>query len=281
MALIRYQPGAPLARYVECLWWSQRDRPEVFGEHMLPSGSVQMIFALHDVPILCLPSSSSGKSLTWSGGVVHGPQWTYYRSGAKPAGTTVGVSFRPGAAGNILGLPVSELTDCHVSADALWGARARELRERLLAAQGPSAAFRVLEAELSSRIHRPLLIHPAVAQALAHGTGGWGSSRVTEIQRQAGYSPRHFVALFRTAVGLTPKHYYRMKRFTAVLHGLAGGSAGGLAELAAVAGYSDQAHLTREFREFSGVSPTGYRPRDPTSVLHHRTREVFPGTAAR
>ncbi len=115
---------------------------------MLPSGSVQMIFALHDAPILCMPSSSSRDSLAWSGGIVHGPQWTYYRSGPKPTGTIVGVSFRPGAAGNILGLPVTELTDRHVPADALWGARASELREKLLAAPDPSAAFRVMEGEL-------------------------------------------------------------------------------------------------------------------------------------
>jgi AraC-like DNA-binding protein len=277
MALIRYRPHAPLDSCVECIWWSQRDRAEVFGEHMLPSGSVQMIFALHDAPILCMPSSSSGDALVWSGGILHGPQWTYYKSGPKPAGTTVGVSFRPGAAGNILGLPVTELTDRHVPADALWGARARELHEKLLAAQGPSAAFRVMEAELSARLHRPLLMHPAVAQALACRTGGWGPSRVAEVQRQAGYSPRHFIALFRAAVGLTPKHYYRIKRFTTALQSLASSNASGLADLAASAGYSDQAHLTREFREFSGVTPTQYRPRDPTSILHHRTYDTFSG----
>lgn len=275
MALIRYRPPAPLDRYVDCFWWSQRDRAEVFGEHMLPSGSVQMIFALHDAPILCMPSSSSRDSLAWSGGIVHGPQWTYYRSGPKPTGTIVGVSFRPGAAGNILGLPVTELTDRHVPADALWGARASELREKLLAAPDPSAAFRVMEGELSARLRRPLLMHPAIAQALACRTGGWGSSSVGEIQRQTGYSSRHFIALFRAAVGLTPKHYYRVKRFTTALQGLASGASRSLADLAVSAGYSDQAHLTREFREFSGITPTQYRPRDSTSILHHRTRGTF------
>ena len=98
----------------------------------------------------------------------------------------------------------------------------------------------------------------------------WASSRVAEIQRAAGYSPRHFIALFRAAVGLTPKHYYRVKRFTNVVRRLAEGKVESLADLSAEAGYSDQAHLTREFREFSGVSPTRYRPRGAASILHHR-----------
>jgi len=270
MEMIRHHPSAPLHHFVQCFWWSQRDRAESFAEHMLPSGSVQMIYPLHDVPILCAPSSASRNTLVWSAGIVHGPQWTYYQSGPKPAGVTVGVSFRPGAAGAMLGLPVTELTDRHVSIDALWGARGRELREQLQEAKGPSAAFQILEAEFRARLHGPLPIHPAVAQALACRSGGWQSSRVAEIQRRTGYSPKHFIALFRAAVGLTPKHYYRVQRFTAVLRGLAGNNPRGLADLAASVGYSDQAHLSREFREFAGVTPTRYRPRDATSILHHR-----------
>jgi AraC-like DNA-binding protein len=278
MQLIRYHPAAPLDRYVDCFWWSQRDRAQPFGEHMLPSGSVQMIHALHDAPIVCVPSTSSMGSQVWSAGIVHGPQWTYYRSGPKPPGITVGVSFRPGAAGAILGLPVTELTDRHVSIDALWGVRGRELREKLLEAKSTAAAFRILEADLSARLHRALPIQSALAPALVCRTGGWQASRVADLQRQTGYSPRHFIALFRAAVGLTPKHYYRIKRFTTVLQGLATSDSRSLADLAALAGYSDQAHLTREFREFSGVTPTHYRPRDPTSFLHHRAQDWSLGT---
>jgi AraC-like DNA-binding protein len=98
---------------------------------------------------------------------------------------------------------------------------------------------------------------------------GWGFTRIASVQRRAGYSPKHFIALFRDAVGLTPKHYYRIKRFTAALQTLAEGTGAGLAELAASLGYADQSHLTREFRDFAGITPTQYRPRGPGSVLHH------------
>jgi hypothetical protein len=52
MTLIRYRPAAPLDRYVECLWWSQREAPQAYGEHMLPSGRAQLVFALHEMPIV-------------------------------------------------------------------------------------------------------------------------------------------------------------------------------------------------------------------------------------
>jgi transcriptional regulator GlxA family with amidase domain len=85
---------------------------------------------------------------------------------------------------------------------------------------------------------------------------------------ETGYSHRRFVALFRGAVGLPPKLYCRILRFQAALHLLATPPPLPLAEVALAAGYSDQPHLNREFRELAGVSPGEYRAAAPTSLLH-------------
>jgi AraC-like DNA-binding protein len=268
MKIVRYRPRAPLDRYVEWLWWSHRDLPQLYCEHMLPSASTQLIFALNDEAYTW--QKSSGESSTvWTRGIVHGPQWGYFVSGPKPCGAVAGVSFRTSAAGAVLGLPITEITDRHVSIDALWGASGRSMRQRLLDADEPMAILRALEQELVSRLTRPLLIHPAIAHALADPVQGWGFTRISNVQRHTGYSPKHFISLFRDAVGLTPKHYYRVKRFTAVLQTIAGSAGSSLAETAASLGYADQSHLTREFRSFAGITPTQYRPRGIDSVLHH------------
>lgn len=275
MQLIRYRPAAPLDRYVECFWWSCREEPQDFGEHMLPTGRAQLIFLLHETPVLCRPPA--GRPLAWHGSVVHGPQSGYFRAGAKPAGAAVGVSFRPGAAGALLGAPVHELLDRHVGLDALWGARALELRQQLLDAASPPQMFRILETGLSARIHRCLLMHPAIACALApYPTSGVPPQTVAGLQRASGYSPRHFAALFRAAVGLTPKHYLRIRRFNAAAAALAAAGGPELSELAVACGYADQSHLTREFGELAGVTPARYFPWDPQRPLHHRDGAAVP-----
>jgi AraC-like DNA-binding protein len=269
MQMSRYRPAPPLDRYIECFWWSHRDEPLDDSEHMLPSGGAQLLFALHETPILCRPSSAEVSS-AWSGSVVHGPQSSYYVAGPKPKGGTVGVSFRPGAAGSVLGASMAELADRHVALEAIWGSRGVDLQHRLMSAADPKAMFRILEQSLSARIHRPLLIHPAVAHALAPRPADGSPARVAEVQRASGYSARHFISLFRSAVGVNPKQYYRIRRFNSVVRSMAAGDRPCLCDVAAAAGYSDQAHLTREFREFAGVAPTQYRPGGVDRPLHHR-----------
>ena len=271
MQLIRHRPAAPLDRYVHCFWWSRREDPQDYCEHILPSGAVQLLFALHQTPIICVPGQPSHPPIEWSGSVVHGPQWRYYVAGPKPRGGVAGVAFRQGAAGAVLGVPAAELADCHVTLDSLWGRRGQSLHEQLMAAKDPLSVFQALEQSLIARIQRPLLMHPAVANALSPRWSAEPSVRIADIQRGTGYSPRHFIALFRAAVGLTPKHYYRIRRFNQVARCLASRADFDLAEVAAELGYSDQAHLTREFRELSGVAPTQYRPAGADRVLHHRS----------
>jgi transcriptional regulator GlxA family with amidase domain len=135
--------------------------------------------------------------------------------------------------------------------------------------------FQILQQSLSARIRHPLFMHPAVAHALRACSPTWSPARVADVQRDVGYSPRHFIALFRAAVGLTPKHYYRVQRFNNVARRLASGSDRDLADIAAAVGYSDHAHLTREFRELSGVAPTQYRPGGADRILHHRASDAL------
>ncbi len=270
MHLIRYRPAPPLDCFIECLWWSHRDEPLKYREHMLPSGTGQLIFALHETPMSC-GSPAAPDSIAWAGSIVHGPQSSYYLAGPKPRGGAIGVAFRPGGAGALLGASMSDLAEHHVSLETLWGPRGVDLHHRLLEAAKPQEALRILELSLRRQIHRALLIHPAIAQALVLHPGDESpSARVAHVQRASGYSPRHFIALFRAAVGLKPKHYYRIRRFNFALRRLAADPGRPLGDIAALAGYADQAHLTREFRELAGIAPTQYRPQGVDRPLHHR-----------
>jgi AraC-like DNA-binding protein len=81
------------------------------------------------------------------------------------------------------------------------------------------------------------------------------TSEVGAVVKESGYSHRGLLAMFRRAMGLTPKRYLRVLRMQRVLRrvGLAP-----WADIALDAGFSDQAHFVREFRGITGVTPTEY-----------------------
>ncbi|HEX4157740.1 MAG TPA: helix-turn-helix transcriptional regulator [Rhizomicrobium sp.] len=275
MSAVKHRPAPPLDKLVECLWWSERNAPLDAVEHMLPTGAAYVVFPLHDLPMACRAASPGREVFQWKRGIAHGPQSGFYMSGPKPAGAVAGIALQPGAAEAIIGIPSSELAGQHVMMNALWGPRADILHERLCEAARPTAVFQILEQELLGRLRQPLLIHPAVAHALQRARRA--RVRVDDIRRELNLSPRHFIDLFHTAVGLTPGRYYRVRRFARILLAVAQNGPGHMADLAAEAGYSDQSHLIREFREHAGMTPTQYRPVDLASPHHHSAERCDPG----
>lgn len=78
---------------------------------------------------------------------------------------------------------------------------------------------------------------------------------VAATARRLHVSERRLRALFADGVGLSPKHFARIRRVRTVL---ANASEQRWANVAAVAGYYDQSHMTTEFRHLMGVSPAAF-----------------------
>jgi len=175
-----------------------------------------------------------------------------------PDSSVCGVRFLPGKARGFLRIPADELTDISVPLDVLLGA-ARELERRLSECQSGSDRARLLAASL-----RPPGSPPSpVQRAIGAMTDARGVVDLDAISRQANLSPRQFRRRCLEESGLTPKHLCRILRFRHALN-LAWREAHDWAGIAADAGYFDQAHLIRDFREFTG--------RSPMAVFSNRTR---------
>src|SRR5262249_59691377 len=82
-----------------------------------------------------------------------------------------------------------------------------------------------------------------------------GRACVGALAESAAWSPRQLEREFRRRVGLSPKALSRIARFQNLLRLALRHPTRNWAELAADAGYADQAHMTREFRALSGATP--------------------------
>jgi AraC-like DNA-binding protein len=170
----------------------------------------------------------------------------------------MGVLFKPGGMFPFFGAPLGELHNLNVPLDALWGSAAHELRDRLLDARTANARFRILEQFLVKQADPARDRHPAVRYALRKLQGGPQDRTISEVTKQTGLSSKWFIELFRAQVGLAPKVYCRLRRFQTALTLIGRRQQLDWAGLALECGYYDQAHFIRDFRAFSGLSPTAY-----------------------
>jgi len=262
-------PHPLLARFVKTAWVSQPAaagaHPAPAREHVLPTGLMHLVFRLSGPGVRIFDNAADGKGRPPGQALVGGPRAGFYAKDLSAPSHSVGVQLLPGAAQALLGLPADELAGQHVSLQDLWGSRAGLAHEQLLATATPQDTLRRLEALLLQRLRASPArgAHPLVVQALRQFEAGMS---VEEAVARSGYSHRQFIRLFSQAVGLGPKLYCRVRRFQKALPMLQGPM--GLAAVAMEAGYSDQPHLSREFREFAGLTPEQYRQARPASANH-------------
>ena len=86
-----------------------------------------------------------------------------------------------------------------------------------------------------------------------------GQTPIRALARSIGWSERHFIKQFRAYFGVRPKATARRLRFSYAFDLLSTYPTGDLSTIAAQAGFSDQSHMTREFRDFSGLTPAVLR----------------------
>lgn len=142
--------------------------------------------------------------------------------------------------------------------DDVWAPGDEPLRERLLTLPpSPEEVLLELETALVSRAGAGLAMDPGVAWSIAALPRG---VTVRSVVDGLWLTPRRFISRFEAHVGLKPKTFARIQRFQKAL----GLRQQGLdwSAVAAVARYSDQAHLIHDFREFTGTTPTAYQPPD-------------------
>jgi len=214
--------------------WSADAAEEDRVTHVLPDGCIDLVWAEHRM-FVAGPDTAAR--------AVHTPPGVVY----------VAVRFAPGQAPALLGVPAEELRDAQPELDDVWPGRGRRLAERVTdAGHRPAALAEALRAEFVRSGYEPDRVAREVAARLGRG------DPVEDVAWAVGLSPRQLRRRSLAAFGYGPKTLGRVLRLGRAVALVRDGVA--LAEVAAAAGYADQAHLTRDVRALAGVTP-GNLPR--------------------
>jgi AraC-like DNA-binding protein len=253
MKYAEYPVAASLADRVECVWFAEdpgaaagHDEPE----RVLPDGCAEWIFHLGQ------PYSDGAGRLQPRSFVV-GPTTRPIEIAPTGPVATLGVRFRPGGARGVLP-PLRLLSAGLPTPEEMWDAEGRGVQEEVGNGRDMASRLGALKRFLENRLRRAR--SPGGASRLPAAVdlvlGSRGRLAVAAIADRVACSRRQLEREFAEGVGLSPKELSRVARFQNVLRLAARRPGASWADLAARCGYSDQAHLVREFKALSGATPT-------------------------
>lgn len=235
----------------------------------LPSRHLTFIITLDgtvDIATMPDPTQPPGSFTTLVGGL-HATPALISHDGYQHG---IQLHLTPLGARVLLGLPAGELASTVVELGTLLGPVAIELLERLRSASTWTDRFGQLD-QVLSRIARQRDGPAAqLTWAWRRLTASHGRVEVATLAREVSWSRRHLSARFRLEFGLTPKVTGRVMRFEVARRLLRATHRPGLADVAARAGFYDQAHLHREWRELAGCTPSRWLAEEFPSVHDSR-----------
>jgi AraC-like DNA-binding protein len=193
---------------------------------------------------------------------VRGPHGSFSVPEGSAPRHTLRCGWPPLGAYALLGLPMDELSGRLVDLVDLLGAAGRRLAEGVREAPSWRQRFALVDQFLLRRLEAGPQPSPEVGWAWKRLVATAGTMPIGRIAEEVGWSHKHLIARFRQQVGLRPKTAARLVRFEGVGRRL-DHARGRLdwGRLAADAGYADQAHLVRHFRQFTGTTPAQFLAR--------------------
>lgn len=249
------KPAARLQPYVKCYYLYESDTATTFDDTVFPSGCVEIIFNLGSGNWMAGPSYVVTPPVELWGQIT---QPLPIRSVGR--NIMLGIRFFPHAAAYFLPEKVSVFNNQVADLCDFGGGRVRSLHQRLLDTPLWRDRFRLVEEYLLGMLSNPVgrlnkaVIVGDVMKEMQHDEF---FDNIDTVAGRYGITSRYLQKLFLQYTGLTPKLYSKIHRFQHSLR-LISARESSLTSIAYDCGYFDQSHFIREFKAFTGSTPSGY-----------------------
>lgn len=166
------------------------------------------------------------------------------------------VIFHEAGASAFFKEPLHELFEASVSLDHFMKtSQYDQLTEELSEAEDNAARIQLIEEFLLSRLLREKM-DTRILSAIRQIQASKGSIRMKSLAEFLCLSQDAFEKRFRKAVGTSPKYFSSIVRMRGLIQTLP--SSVSFTEAALEAGFTDQSHFNREFKIFTGQTPSAF-----------------------
>jgi len=245
------QPSALLSPYVKHYWFMTITGEIQASERVIPTGMMCLMF--HRGERIFSSSENQWQPRAFLSGL----NTAYTDLAYCGSIDMISVEFRPAGAKAFFKIPMMELNRQTVSIDALSDPQLAELEKRLSGVSDPETCTFLIERFLYQRLYR-LEAHNLKRMDAVMQSIYCGQQNIDILADTACLGYKQFKRIFADYVGANPKDFLRVIRFQKALHTLQIQPGINLTQLAHQCDYYDQAHFIKDFRQFSGYTPTEY-----------------------
>lgn len=251
------RPGALLKEYVKCYYVYESDTNVAFEDIVFPSGCIEIIFNL-----------GTGKWQTSNNNIfVTTPSIELWGQIIQPLpvksigkNTMLGIRFFPHAASCFLNDTIGLFNNKVLDLSDVSGEAVNTLHAQLLETSTWNKRIEFVESFLSHRLllsERKLGKVTMITDIMNEIRGNDFFDNIENVASRYGITSRYLQKLFLQYTGLTPKLYSKINRFQNSLR-LITKKEVSLTSIAYDCGYFDQSHFIREFKSFTGFTPSAY-----------------------
>jgi AraC-like DNA-binding protein len=253
-----YIPSYPLANYIENIFYYKDNLPNVTLERYLPDGNITLIIDLTEQPKSIFDNESLLEIQTckkaWFSGIRTKPI-------TIPSGNNsemLIVNFKKGMAFPFVNIPLYNLINTVIDAELVFGKDLLDIREKIIETKNIELKLNLMEQYLSNRIKNSKLVNSCVSFAINNIISSPHDNKISKISSHISYTQKHFINLFKDAVGLVPKDFLKVMRFQRAVEEINNQKILNWSEIALSSGYYDHSHFIAEFKLYSGFTPKQY-----------------------
>lgn len=250
-----YLPTVELRRFVECYWSSKgKLNSSYLTSRIYPDGCMDIIFnfgdTLHTI-------NTNQKTENTNNVFVVGNMTVSSRVGYCGDIDLFGIRFKPFGIYPMLGMPLNRLTDLSANVFDISKSITQQLFDKLTE-QNNLERTNILNIYLNSFYHNIGQQENRISHAVERIINTTGRISISGLADECNWSVRQMERVFNVRVGVTPKMLARTYRFRR-LKQIIDSNSSSLLDISYDLGLTDNSHLTREFKQFAGITPQEYR----------------------
>ena len=261
-----YKPSKVLETYVKCYYTLECEEGSVLEDQAFATGCIEVMFTLHGSR---WQTKSNGEFSDTASSGLWGQVLQPLSFSVSGRSIVFGIRFFPSSAAFLMRENIDQFNNGVIDLEGVLGNPVRDLYAKLQEAKSVHQQIEWVDAYLINKLKsHPKTIEKIdlVQQVMSELTHKDFFDNIDNVASRHGITSRYLQKVFVQHTGLTPKLLTRINRFQNSLVLMGKGDLP-LTAVAYECGYFDQSHFVREFKSFTGLTPSAFESEKSTATL--------------